>query len=243
MHVLYAGRSCRNQAKIKIRQPLSRLLVRPRDEKDAAVLQEDEYLSHLYEELNIKAVELIDAATEEGMITRGIKLNPKIAGRRHGRYFKTLKTMEFEHDAVMAAVANGGTFNVTVDGEEVELQRDDFEMVYAGPDHLAFMFDNNTFVAIDKTLTEELEREGNARDFNRQAQELRKKLDLNVADRIHVTFAGSDNIAASVEAHREFLMNELLALSLERVDAVEDTKPVKVGEEKVHLMIRVADNA
>ena len=148
--------------------------------------------------------------------------------------------MEFDHDTVMAALTEGGSFHVTVDGDDVELQRDDFEMVYDGPEHLAFMYDNSTFVAIDKTITEELEREGNARDFNRQAQELRKQLDLNVADRIHVTFAASDNIAASVEDHRDYLSNELLALSLTRVDSIDNVKAVNVGDEKVSISIQKA---
>ncbi len=86
-------------------------------------------------------------------------------------------------------------------------------------------------------LTPELEREGIARDFNRQVQELRKSAGLEVSDRITVTHASSDRIAEAVQEHDAYLREELLALDITRVSQLDGGTEVKAGGEKLRATI------
>jgi isoleucyl-tRNA synthetase len=87
-------------------------------------------------------------------------------------------------------------------------------VTFEGPTNLKCSLDNGTFMALDITLTPELIQEGLARDFNRLVQDQRKALNLDVSDRIAVTYFVSQRIADAIRAHDSFLRNELLAREL-----------------------------
>lgn len=239
MRIRYAALSCRNQAKVKIRQPLSTLLIRPRNDADRAFLENPDFVAHILEEVNLKGIQLIDRDTEESMISRSLRANKKVAGRHVGRHLKALDAwlQAANVEDVLQATEGDEPYTITLDGEDVEIVRDYIEIVYSGPEHLAFVYDYNTFIALDKTISPELAREGIARDFNRQVQELRKQSDLNVADRIAVEYVASDEVAAGVEEHLEYLKGELLAISITRQTELKDSKIAKVGEEKIHIAL------
>lgn len=241
--VRYAALSCRNQAKIKIRQPLSKLMVRVKPGSgDEEVLNQEDFASHILEECNLKELALIDDQFEKEHISTGVKLNKKTAGRKYGRYFKSLIPMieALDPQTLLDATEGDGTYSIEVDGETLELLREDLEVVHEGPEGYAFVYEYGTFVALDTTITPALEREGTARDFNRQAQEQRKANDLNVSDRITIQYAGPDHVAEGVEAHLDYLKEELLADDITRVDNLGDLKPSKVSGEKVQIQVTKA---
>src|SRR4030095_779982 len=116
--------------------------------------------------------------------------------------------------AVERGIAGDG-YRFEVGGDPIELGAGDVEVRLRGPGHLAVVAEGGTFAALDTTVTPELEQEGIARDFNRQAQNQRKELDLQVGDRIRVAYRGWPGSSAAIDRHRAWVRQELLADSLE----------------------------
>src|SRR5439155_544002 len=108
-------------------------------------------------------------------------------------------------------ILKGSPYTVEADGQTLELAPDEILISYEGPQNFKCSLEQGTFLALDTTLTPELEQEGVARDFNRLMQDQRKALNLDISDRIVVSYAASPRIAEAIAAHEAYLRNELLA--------------------------------
>ncbi|HKV24008.1 MAG TPA: class I tRNA ligase family protein [Candidatus Acidoferrum sp.] len=225
--------SLRTQSKVKIRQPLSTLYVRPRDASDRKVLQNPDYVSQILEEANLKKLVLLD--DEKSLVKILLKPDAKKIGPRAGRYLKAIS------DALAAADSSealkGGPFAVTLPEQSFELAPDEIIVSFDGPQNLKCLLDQNTFLALDTTLTPELLQEGLARDFNRVLQDQRKALNLDISDRIVVQFAASLRIAQAVSAHESFLRNELLAERLEHTSTPNGGVKLALAGEEIFVSI------
>jgi len=232
------GLSLRSEAKVKTRQPLGLLIVRPRDEADRETLGRPELARQILDEVNVKQLRLL--ADEKGLVETSLRPNWKALGPRYGRAMKEIAAHLATLDARVLedALAREGRYRFAAAGETVELLPDDVALTRSGPDNLVFMSDQGTFAALDTTITPELEREGIARDFNRHAQEQRKALDLAVTDRVVVEFAASDRIRDAVTEHAAYLRDELLADRIEPAAAVAGGVEAKIAGERVQLAIR-----
>jgi isoleucyl-tRNA synthetase len=195
----------RTQSKVKIRQPLNVLSVRPRDAADRLVLENPDYTAQILEEANIKHLTLIE--DEAALVKIRVRPDAKKLGPRAGKYLS----------AIARALETGGpgATKIQVNGETFELAPEEIIISYEGPDHLKCSLEQGTFMALDTTLTPELVQEGVARDFNRLVQDQRKALGLDISDRIVVSYAASPRIAEAIAAHQDYLRSELLAERLE----------------------------
>jgi isoleucyl-tRNA synthetase len=104
---------------------------------------------------------------------------------------------------------------VQIDGQTFELAPEEILTSYEGPENLKAILEQGTFLALDTALTPELLQEGLARDFNRLVQDQRKAMNLNISDRIAVSYSASPRIAEAIAAHESYLRHELLAERLE----------------------------
>ena len=203
----------RTASKVKIRQPLGTLHVRPRDAADRIVLENAGYAAQVLEEANLKHVSLID--DEKALVTVRLKPDAKKLGPRAGKHLKAIGAALAQADS--AAVLKGGAWTVEVEGQTFELAPEELIVSYEGPAHLTCGADQGTFMALDTTLTPELQLEGIARDFNRLVQDQRKAAGLEISDRIAVKYHAPPRIAAAIAAHHDYLCGELLAEHLESV--------------------------
>ena len=203
--------SLRTQSKVKIRQPLGTLYVRPKDATDRCVLENPEYSAQILEEVNLKQLILIE--DENKFVKVRFKPDAKKLGARAGKYLKAIA------DALERAepeqMMKGGPYKVQLEEQAFELAPEEIMVSFEGPPNLKCNLEQGTFLALDTTLTPELLQEGLARDFNRLVQDQRKALNLDISDRIAVTYAASARIADAIKAHQEYLRNELLAERLE----------------------------
>ncbi|HLJ51013.1 MAG TPA: class I tRNA ligase family protein [Bryobacteraceae bacterium] len=219
----------RTQSKVKIRQPLSTLYIRPKNTVDRRVLENPDYTNQILEEGNIKKLVLIEDETTFVKVV--LKPDSKKLGPRAGKHLKAIG------QALAAAdpkkVLEGGAFPVEVEGQTIDIAPTEIVVQFEAPPNLKCSSEQGTFMALDTALTPELEREGIARDFNRLLQDQRKTMNLNISDRIGVRYVASDRIAEALDEHDAFLRNELLAESLERVGAAPEggVKLSLVGEE------------
>jgi isoleucyl-tRNA synthetase len=192
--------SLRKAEGLRVRLPLAKAVVAT---PDADLLAE--HVDILRDELNVKSVELTTDVDAYGSKLQ-LVLNPKTLGPRLGG-----RTQE-----VIRAHKSG---DWTVDGDravvggiELEPGEFDFRLESAGDGAVARLKSSDGLVVLDTVVTEELEREGLARDLIRQIQQARRDAGLDVSDRIHLTVTAPVEVVEAFEAHRELVVGETLAI-------------------------------
>ncbi len=213
--VVSTSLSLRKANKLRVRQPLARLTVAVSDPEALA-----DYAGLLRSELNVKEVELVqaDAGTAErfGIVER-LAVNARAAGPRLGRgvqaVIKGAKAGAWSRDAEGAVV-------VTTDDGDVALLESEYELTTvvgegAGGQLAAAVLPAGGFAVLDLALTPELEAEGYARDVVRDVQDARKAAGLEVGDRIALSLTVPGDRVDAVEAHRDLVMSETLAVTLD----------------------------
>jgi len=226
--VVALGRSARNAARLKVRQPLARLLVRVPDEAAAAAVTHHQAL--IQDELNVKAIELIPRDAE--LVTYRIKPNLPVVGKRYGKLIPAIRQYLGSADgvAIAAAVARGETQTFAINGEALTFEPADLLVETESAEGLACAEEHGYLVGLDTTLTEELVREGLARELIRLVQDSRKQQGFEVSDRIALLIEGGARISAAVEAHRATIMAETLAEEW-RADPAADRIEATLGDE------------
>ena len=206
--VVGLGRAARNSSGVRVRQPLSRLLVRTPDEASATFVAR--HRAQILEEINVKAVEML--ARDAELVSYRIKPNLPRIGRRFGKRVPAVRDALAAADggAVAAAVAAGRTFDVDVGGETVAFESEDVLVETTSAEGYSSAEEGGYLVGLDTTLTEALEREGLARELVRTVQEARKQAGLDVSDRITLRIEGTPEVAAALDAHRDYVMEETL---------------------------------
>jgi len=207
--VVGLGRAARSDTRLRVRQPLARLLVRVPDERARRAVQRHE--EQILEELNVKRLELV--AHDAELLSYRVKPNLPRIGKRYGKLVpairEALATADTAH--IAAAVAADEPFEIRAAGETLEFSPEDVLVETTSAEGYACAEEGGFLVGLDTRLDEALRREGLARELVRTVQEARKQAGLEVADRIRLRIEGSPGVEQALEAHREFLMTETLA--------------------------------
>jgi isoleucyl-tRNA synthetase len=205
------GRAAREEAGVKVRIPLSRLVcVAPG--VDMRVL---ELLVPLIEtELNVKRVEF--ATSGDALVQLEAKPNFRSLGKKFGKKtpLAAAAIAAFTSDE-LRAFEHGEPLAVTVDGESHLLDAEDLTIVRRASGPLVVQEDSGFFAAIDPTVTEDLRLEGAAREVISRVQRMRKEAGLSVSDRINLTVAGGPEVQELVRVHGKWISAEVLAAELE----------------------------
>jgi isoleucyl-tRNA synthetase len=205
------GRAAREEAKIKVRQPLMRAMcVAPA--VDQALMRE--LAPVLAAELNVKRVEF--AASGDALVTLRAKPNFRALGKRFGKKtpLAAAAVAAFTPDE-LRAFESGKPLAVTVDGDTHELTPDDLEIHKSASGDLLVQEAAGFVTAIDPTVTEVLRLEGLARELISRVQRMRKEAGLAVSDRIRLAIISKDtDIAKAVSNHGAWIASEVLATEL-----------------------------
>ena len=207
--VVALGRAARESSRVRVRQPLSRLLARlPDDQTTQAVIH---HKDQILEELNVKNLELV--ARDAELVRYHLKPNLPRLGARYGKLIPAIREA--------LATANGPTFAaaqaqretsiLTVAGQEITLGPDDFLVETTAAEGYSSAESEGFLVALDTRLTPALEQEGLARELIRTVQDARKQANLEVSDRIFLRITGSLDIENTLGVHRDWIMKETLA--------------------------------
>jgi isoleucyl-tRNA synthetase len=224
--VVQLGRQLRTDHDLKVRQPLAKLHVVSADPEIRRQVAAFEDL--VMEELNVKALTYDADETALAHITAKAdfrKLGPQF-GPRMKEVAAAIATL-----SPAAAVANaaGQTVALTVGSDTVSLAGESVVVQRTPREGLVVAAAGSVIVALETKLTPELVHEGFAREFVSKIQNLRKDSDLEVTQRIAITFAADAEIAAAVKTHGEYIKGETLALSCERVAAIADVAAVDLN--------------
>ncbi|NOZ87349.1 MAG: isoleucine--tRNA ligase [Deltaproteobacteria bacterium] len=235
------GLGLRNKANIKVRQPLARLLVKPESKEEEEILNIDWVREQLLEEVNVKTLEILDKIPST--IRQKVSPNFKVMGPKLGGKLRAVqKALETANpDKMEQDLKSRGSVSLSLnDNSNVELVSEDLVFESTGPEDLAFVRENEIFAALDIELSRELKQEGIARDFVRGVQNERKRLDLDVADRIHLYFDGPEEFSLAVQSFTDYISRETLALKVEpdnTLTANENAAMMKIANMAVRIKI------
>ncbi|MDU7302771.1 MAG: isoleucine--tRNA ligase [Peptoniphilus lacydonensis] len=202
------GRASREEAKIKVRQPLSKVII---DGKYQEIIGDLTEL--IKEELNVKEVQFEENLSE--YMEFELKPNFKVCGKILGSKVKSFGKVLSKIDAKdFLARLNEGDVNLEIDGEKTEIKKDYVEVKISAKEGFDVIMENNLFVILDTELTEELLEEGYVREFVSKIQQLRKKKDLDILDNIKIAYKSDEEVEKAIAADEEFIKSETLALEI-----------------------------
>ena len=213
------GRAAREDAKVKVRQPLGRLeCVVPLH--TAAVHEMIVALGPLLAaELNVKRVDF--AASADSLVTLEAKPNFRALGRKWGKEtpLAAAAVAALSSDA-LRAFERGEPLSITVHAATHALEADDLTVHRRATGSLVVQEDGARFAALDVTVTPALRTEGVAREIVSRVQRLRKESGLAVSDRIRLTVGGGEQVRVAVDEYRSWMAGEVLAREIVVVDAI-----------------------
>jgi len=207
------GHAARQKANRKVRQPLQEAAFSVGNPSERRVV---EAFSELVEdELNVKHVRLLDSVTEA--VSHAVKPLPKQLGQKYGSKFPAIQKaiLALEAEGAARTLLLGKSLTMTLEGAQYEIEPGDVEVKAQAKGGFSVAEEGAYVAALVTTLTPELVREGQAREFVRRVQDLRKTSNLDVADRIHLFVQASPGLRAAVEAHKDYVTTETLAVSLD----------------------------
>jgi isoleucyl-tRNA synthetase len=208
------GRGAREKERIKVRQPLSEVLI---DGKYKALIGDMAPL--IMEELNVRAVVFEDELDK--YMDYVLKPNFKAAGPALGSKIKGFAAALAGEDAASlnARLDADGYAELVIDGESMRIGRELVDVQISAKEGFAAAMENGMFTILDTAMTPELVSEGLARELVSKIQQFRKQQDFEMMDRITISYDGDGDIDAAVEAHRQYIMKETLADSLAKGSA------------------------
>lgn len=226
----------RRKVNIKVRQPLAKVLIPVLD--DATEEHLSAVKSLILNEVNIKDMELIRETT--GLITKRIKPNFKTLGPRYGKYMKQIAAMTAEFSQEKIAEIEASTEIVLDMGtEQITVTPADFEIMSEDMPGWLVTSEGKLTVALDITLTEELQKEGVARELVNRIQNIRKDSGLEVTDKIEVEIEDIEAVHAAVEAFASYIGAQTLAVSVKTAAAPQGEFVVDSDVNEIPLKIAI----
>ena len=221
--IVKLGRSARNGANIKNRQPLSKMLV----STDSLPKYYGEIIT---DELNIKAVEFgADLSTH---VNFEIKPNLPVLGRAYGKLIPGIRREIASRNQMELAqtIQNGGVVVINVDGTEIELNKENLLVTMQGLEGYAFAGEGSIGVVLDTHISEELREEGHLREVISKIQNMRKDKGFEVADKIKLYVADNDMLLDIVKKYAEVIKKETLTQEIVYNEEVDYSDTVINGE-------------
>ncbi len=229
--IVKLGRSARNGANIKNRQPLSKMLL-----STAAI--PEYYGDIIKDELNIKSVEF--GADLSQYVNFEIKPNLPVLGRQYGKLIPGIrKEIASKNQMELAQkLQSGGTETVTVDGTDIVLNSESVLVTMQGLEGYAFAGEGEIGVVLDTTITEELKEEGQLREITSKIQNMRKEKGFEVADKIELFVSGNDMLINIINKYSDVIKRETLTQEITINEDADYTETVINGE-KLNMTVKV----
>ena len=225
----------RRKVNIKVRQPLARIIIPVLDEKLQEQIEKVKQL--ILNEVNVKEAEFIRDTT--GLITKRIKPNFKTLGKRYGKQMKEIAAAFAEMDqATISAVERAGSYTLALPSGEVALEAADYEIHSEDMPGWLVASEGRLTVALDVTITDDLRREGIARELVNRIQNLRKESGFEVTDRIRTVIEKAPGIEDALTVYGKYLCEQTLTESLSFASAADfEGTPVEWEEGTLKISV------
>ena len=215
------GHAARNQAQIKLRQPLSEAAFAVAQSSDESVI--DQYADIIKDELNVKEVRQLDTVTEAAMYE--LKPLKKQLGQKYGSRFPAIRAELLSLDAAQAAqkLLTDQSVELELGGEKLEILPTEVEVLISPREGFATANDGAYVAALVTDLTDELKNEGLSQEFVRRVQSERKNLGLELTDRIRIEHSSSAALSSAISSSSDWIASETLSTGIQSSDAWEES--------------------
>ena len=229
LDIVVMGRAARNPANIKNRQPIGTMYVRAERPLDAM------FQEVVADELNVKKVEFKEDLSDFTSYT--FKPQLKTVGPKYGKLLGGIKNelSNLDGNAAMDELNATGVLKLQVNGQEIELAKEDLLIDMAQMEGYVSESDYGITVVLDTNLTEELLTEGFVREIISKIQTMRKEAGFEVMDKIKVTYDGSEKAEKVFAEYAEQIGQETLAVAVEKAEPAGYVKDWKINGEAVNM--------
>ena len=226
--------SLRRKKNLKVKQPLSQIMIPVLDERQK---QDIEAVGQLImNEVNVKNIKFV--SNEDGVLVKRVKPDFKKLGPKFGPVMKQLsKLVAGMSQKDIVEYENAGSFTFNIDGQAVTITADDAEVYSEDIPGWLVANSGKLTVALDITVTEELKREGVAREIVNRIQNLRKGKNFEITDRISVKVVCSEPTAAAIADFKDYISKQVLATEVAVVDSLEDGETVALDDETLKIQV------
>ncbi len=226
--------SLRKKVNIKVRQPLQKVLIPVLNPSMKEQLKKVEDL--IKAEVNVKEVEYLNP--DNTFISKKIKPNFVALGKKLGPKMKAVSTVlaQFTQDDI-ARLEKEGQYNLSIDGEPVILQVNEVEITSEDIPGWTVANKGNLTVALDITVTPDLEAEGNAREFVNRIQKIRKDQGFELTDRIEVKVIAANGMKNSLAQFKDYICAEILADKLEVVSEIPGGTEIDINDVSLKVIV------
>ena len=226
--------SLRKKANIKVRQPLQKAIVPLVD--PSLQFDIDSIADIIKSEVNIKEIEYI--AGDNDIIKKKIKANFKTLGAKMGPLMKTVASEIGKFGAAeIVEIEKNGAIHIHVEGQSVEITSADVEITSDDIPGLLVASKGILTVALDISITKELEEEGLAREFVNRIQKIRKDSDFALTDRINVTIEMNELLKSALDNYNYYICKEILANNLKFSTEIVDGTEIEVNNQQLKVLI------
>jgi len=209
----------RRKVNIKVRQPLQSILIPVLDSAQKAHIEAVKDL--IKSEVNVKEVKFVEGAS--GVLVKRVKCDFKKLGPKFGKQMKAVAAIIAElSQPQITELEQKGSLQVLLNGSEATVEACDLEIFSEDIPGWLVANEGKLTVALEVTLTEELQCEGLARELVNRIQNLRKQSGLEITDKIRIEFIQNERMNAAVAKHYEYICGQVLAQSLESVNSIDN---------------------
>ncbi len=221
--------SLRRESNIRVRQPLRQVLVPVVDERQRADLESMSKL--ILTEVNVKELRLV-GSDEDSILVKRVKPDFKKLGPKFGKQMKSVaKAVQALTQQQIASLEKEGKVTFPLeDGADATVELADVEVISEDIPGWLVANEGNITVALDITITPELRREGIAREIVNRIQNIRKDRDYEITDRIRLIFDAEGQTLEAIEAFKDYIGEQVLALSIETGDAGSDAEVLTIDD-------------
>lgn len=233
--IVSLARFLRDKSKIRVRQPLKRILVPVNSLQERRDIQD--VADIILEEINIKDIEFVTDETSN-IISKQAKGNFKVIGKKFGKQTQMVANAikELTNEQIRA-LEREQKLEIEVENQKVMLELEDVEIYNNDMEGWLVASEGGITIALDTTIDEELEMEGIARELVSKIQNLRKNAGFEVTDRINIELNAEEDIRKSIVAKKDYIMNETLAVDIEFKETIDDQIEVELLDDKIYVKI------
>ena len=234
--IIELGRSARNKASIKIRQPLAKLAFFIKDDNLFNFIMDQQQV--VLDELNIKMIIRVDNETE--LIKYKVKPNLPLLGQKYGSELQTIKQKlnGIDENELLKQIRNKNKYKIELKDDEIYLGRDDLIFESESTEGYTSSGDDNFTVGLTTQLNKELIQEGIVRDIIRHVQTMRKNANFAVEDRIKIYSLVDGPVWEAISSFEKLFKNEVLAVDLIKESKTgEYSETFKIGDQNIQFGI------
>ncbi|MBP3725720.1 MAG: isoleucine--tRNA ligase [Bacteroidaceae bacterium] len=204
----------RRKVNIKVRQPLQKIMIPAVDEQQRRLIEAVSNI--ILSEVNVKQLQFAEGSS---LLVKKVKCNFRTMGKKFGKLMKAVAaSVDALSQEQIALLEKQGTLPLTADGQNVNIELADVEIINEDIPGWLVANEGNLTVALEVNLTDELRREGMARELINRIQNLRKDNGLEITDRINVSITPHDEVEAALHDFNEYIRTQVLADNITLTD-------------------------